>query len=111
MSTTQIAGIRGIRIPLISTCPRCRYIQAQWYRQSVLRRLLDRGLPVEGYCVMCDLFWPISARERDGLAVKLALNRRSAEARRRPLLNVVRLAANKLPSEDGADEGAAVPKR
>jgi len=110
LSTTQIAGSRGLRIPLISTCPRCRYVQAQWYRHSILRRLLDRGLPVEGYCVMCDLFWPISARERDGLAVKLALNRR-AEARRRPLLNVVRFARNKLPTEDHSDKGAAVPKR
>ena len=110
MSTTQIAGTRGPRIPLISTCPRCRYVQAQWYRHSTLRRLLDRGLPVEGYCVMCDLFWPISARERDRLAVKLALNRR-AEAQRRPLLNVVRLATNKPPTEDHSDKGAAVPKR
>ena len=75
-----------------------------------MRRLLDRGLPVEGYCVMCDLFWPISARERDGLAVKLALNR-GAEARHRPLLNVVRLATNKLPTQDHSDKGAAVPKR
>jgi hypothetical protein len=75
-----------------------------------LRRLLDRGLPVEGYCVMCDLFWPISARERDGIAVKLALNRR-AEARRRPVLNVVRLATDKLRTEEHSDNGAAVPKR
>jgi hypothetical protein len=111
MSTTQTAGTCGPRIPLVSTCPRCRYVQAQWYRHSVLRRLLDRGLPVEGYCAMCDLFWPISARERDGLAVKLALNRRSAEARCRPLLNVVRLATNKLPTKDDSDKGAAVPKR
>ena len=75
-----------------------------------MRRLLDRGLPVEGYCVMCDLFWPISAREREGLAVKLALDRRG-EARRGPLLNVVRLATHKLPTEDHSDTGAAVPKR
>jgi hypothetical protein len=54
---------------------------------------------------MCDLFWPISARERDGLAAKLALNRRSAEARRRPLLNVVRLAAHELPTEDDSGKG------
>jgi len=60
---------------------------------------------------MCDLFWPISARERDGLAVKLALNRGSAEARCRPLLNVVHLATNKLRTNDDSDDGAAVPKR
>jgi len=60
---------------------------------------------------MCDLFWPISALERDGLAVKLALNRRSAQARRHPLLNVVRLATNKRPTEDDSDKGTAVPKR
>jgi hypothetical protein len=78
---------------------------------GVLRRLLDRGLPVEGYCVMCDLFWPISARQRESLAVKLALNRRSAQARYRPLLNVVRLATHKLPTKNDSDKGTAVPKR
>jgi len=62
-----------------------------------LVRLLARGHPVEAYCVMCDLFWQISARDRDGLAVKLAVYRRSAGLRCRQLLNVVRLATPKTP--------------
>jgi len=29
--------------------------------------LLDKGHPIEAYCVMCDQFWSISARERAAL--------------------------------------------
>jgi hypothetical protein len=53
------------RIPFTSTCPRCTREQPQRaFPRTTLGRLLDRGYPIEAYCVMCDQFWPISPRER-----------------------------------------------
>jgi hypothetical protein len=104
LNATQTAGAHGPRIPFVSTCPRCGYLQAQWYTPSVLLRLLDRGHPVEAYCAMCDLFWKLTAHELDNLAEKLAVNRRIAGTRSRlgrrfvrPLLNVVRLLNRQEP--------------
>jgi hypothetical protein len=51
-----------------STCPRCEREQTQSFTRASLRRLLDAGYPVEGYCVMCDQFWELSSRERLQLA-------------------------------------------
>jgi hypothetical protein len=68
---TQVAVGRGTYIPFVSACPTCGHEQAQWYTHSALLRLLHRGHPVEGYCVICDAYWQIGARERDGLAAKL----------------------------------------
>jgi hypothetical protein len=68
---TQVAVGRGTYIPFLSACPRCGHEQAQWYTHSALLRLLHRGYPVEGYCVICDAYWQIGAHERDGLAAKL----------------------------------------
>ena len=55
-----------------STCPRCEREQTQSFTKTSLRRLLDAGYPIEGYCVMCDQFWALSTRERLQLA-KMAL--------------------------------------
>jgi len=38
------------------------------YNRDSLLRLLNGGHPVEGYCTVCDEFWPISAEERARLA-------------------------------------------
>jgi hypothetical protein len=51
-----------------SKCPRCLRDQTQSFTKPSLRRLLDAGHPVEGYCVMCDQFWSLSVRERLQLA-------------------------------------------
>jgi hypothetical protein len=51
-----------------STCPRCQREQTQSFTKNSLRRLLDAGHPIEGYCVMCDQFWALSTRERLQLA-------------------------------------------
>lgn len=56
-----------------STCPRCEREQTQSFTKASLRRLLDAGYPVEGYCVMCDQFWALSTRERLQLG-KMALS-------------------------------------
>ena len=59
-------------VPLMSTCPTCRDLRAQegFGKRSVLR-LLNRNLPIEAYCVVCDDFWEISANERAELAARL----------------------------------------
>jgi len=76
-TTTQISSARGSitgartdsfthgPIPFTSTCPRCARERPQrGFPRTALGRLLDKGYPIEAYCVMCDQFWPISPRER-----------------------------------------------
>ena len=85
MAITQISSalgsIRGAgteslthgRVPFTSTCPRCTREQHQrGFPRMVLSRLLDKGSPIEAYCVMCDQFWSISPRERALLRGALA---------------------------------------
>ena len=56
-------------IPFASTCPKCRVHQSQrGFSRAALGRLLNNGHPIEAYCVTCDEFWIISARERAALA-------------------------------------------
>jgi len=74
---TQISSARGSitgagteslihgPIPFTSTCPRCTREQHQRaLPRAALSRLLNKGYPIEAYCVMCDQFWPISPRDR-----------------------------------------------
>jgi len=52
-------------IVFASTCPHCKRDQPQdGFTVADLRRLLDGGYPIEGYCVRCDKFWPLSLQER-----------------------------------------------
>jgi hypothetical protein len=52
-------------IVFASTCPRCKREQPQdGFTVADLLRLLDGGDPIEGYCVICDKFWPLSLQER-----------------------------------------------
>jgi len=61
-TTTKPVGFR-------SMCPRCAKIRPQrGYDRNSLLRLLNRGYPVEAYCVACDEYWPISIKERAALA-------------------------------------------
>jgi hypothetical protein len=69
---THIAASHGTRIPLVSTCPTCGNEQAQWYLHPALSRLLLRGHPVEGYCVVCQEHWQLDRQERNALAARLA---------------------------------------
>jgi hypothetical protein len=60
-------------IPFTSTCPRCTRAQHQrGFARAALRSLLDKGYPIEAYCVMCDQFWPIGPRERSMLGDALS---------------------------------------
>ena len=77
-NTTQVHEAHGTipaRVPFLSTCPRCKHTQAQWYTRGALLRLLNGDHPVEGYCVPCDEYWRISAHERAGLAIALGWTR------------------------------------
>jgi hypothetical protein len=83
---TQISSARGSitgastesltreQIPFASTCPRCTREQHQrGFTRAALSKLLDKGYPIEAYCVMCDQFWWISPRERAMLRAALSL--------------------------------------
>ena len=53
----------------MSVCPRCKDVRSQGgFGSRTLLRLLQRGQPIEAYCVVCDGFWPISVSERAALA-------------------------------------------
>jgi hypothetical protein len=57
----------------MSMCPKCKDVRSQRaFSSRTLLRLLERKLPIEAYCVVCDDFWLISAAERDALAEELA---------------------------------------
>lgn len=55
-------------IAFVSTCPRCGHPQHQHGSRRALLRLLNGPYPIEAYCVVCDLFWPITAAERIAVA-------------------------------------------
>ena len=60
-------------IVFASTCPQCKRDQPQDdFTVADLLRLLDGGYPIEGYCVICDRFWPISLQERVRLSEVVA---------------------------------------
>lgn len=52
-----------------ATCPKCKNVRAQrGYSPRSLFPLLGSKRAIEAYCVSCDAFWPISAKERLVLA-------------------------------------------
>jgi hypothetical protein len=78
MEKTQVARARRETpderkresLPFVSMCPKCAQMRTQLrYDLYSLRRLLERGHPVEAYCEQCDDFWSINVKERAGLAV------------------------------------------
>jgi hypothetical protein len=59
-------------IPFMSRCPKCGDRRLQdGYTHRMLRRLLNTGSNIEGYCEMCCESWPISGLERDGIVIGL----------------------------------------
>lgn len=62
--------------PFSSECPRCgRDRVLSGYAPEELAELLDSGAEIEGYCLGCDVRWPISTEERADLAVALSRSR------------------------------------
>jgi hypothetical protein len=69
----------------VSTCPSCKREQPQdAFTVAHLLGLLDGGFPIEAYCVSCEQFWSISARERielgEAVAVVCPARRQSSES-------------------------------
>jgi hypothetical protein len=56
----------------MSTCPSCKDVRFQqgYGFRSLVRHLVDNR-PIEGYCAICNVLWPISASERAELAWQL----------------------------------------
>ena len=60
-------------ISFFSTCPACKHARLQnGYPRVELTASLDNGHTIDAYCLMCDIVWSISARERFLLATRLA---------------------------------------
>ena len=66
------AAVAMTRIPFVSICPLCGDERAQWYSDRAISISLERGHPMEGYCVMCQAYWQLNSQERSDLAAKLA---------------------------------------
>ena len=65
----RMRGAMDERIPFLSTCPECRHkMPVDGYRRNELIKLLKANGEIKGYCINCDVQWPISAGERAGLA-------------------------------------------
>ena len=55
-----------------SICPKCTDGRLQrGYTRRALANLLNSGYQIEAYCVGCDEFWPINARERRSIVEAL----------------------------------------
>jgi hypothetical protein len=60
-------------IVFVSTCPNCKRQQPQeGFTVEILARLLNGGFPIEAYCVICDVFWPVSLSKRIELSEAVA---------------------------------------
>jgi hypothetical protein len=64
------------KAPLSSRCPTCCELRVMdGYSRADLRRLLDSGEAIKGWCSTCDEHWTLSAQERAGIAKGLAEGR------------------------------------
>jgi len=71
-------------IAFVSTCPSCKRQQPQeGFTVETLARLLNGGFPIEAYCVMCDVFWPVSLQKRVELAEEVAATSEGMSALKR----------------------------
>ena len=72
-SASQVRAVsEAIVFVFVAKCPGCQYDHPQdGFSVASLQRLLTRGHPVEGYCVICDHFWQISDEERANVAADL----------------------------------------
>lgn len=64
------AALDGVlsSIAFRSVCPRCRALRVQRGNRAALQRLIEHNHPIEAYCEVCNGSWPITHRERLGLA-------------------------------------------
>lgn len=60
-------------ISFFSSCPACKHARLQnGYTRAELTAALHAADAVDAYCLMCDVVWSISARERFLIASQLA---------------------------------------
>lgn len=60
-------------ISFFSSCPACKHARLQnGYTRAELTEALRAGDALDAYCLMCDVVWSISARERFLIASQLA---------------------------------------
>jgi hypothetical protein len=62
------------KAPLSSLCPKCHQLRVMdGYSRDDLRRLLNTGGAIEGWCSTCgDQHWTLSEQERAAIAKGLA---------------------------------------
>jgi hypothetical protein len=69
-------------IAFASICPSCKRKQPTTFTVAGIVRLLNRGHPIEAYCVAGEEFWPIDCQKRVELTEAVA----AASGGRFPLL-------------------------
>jgi hypothetical protein len=64
----------GQVLAFVETCPSCKRAQLQnALTRGALERLLNRGYPVEAYCIACDELWTISIQKRVEIIETIAM--------------------------------------
>jgi hypothetical protein len=67
------------RVSFFSICPACGQHQLQLaYTRRALVSLLTTGNIIDAYCLACDVVWPVSAQERNAVAIAIAAGQLSA---------------------------------
>jgi len=65
-------GLDRSLLHFVSICPNCTEGRLQrGYTRRALANLINRGYQIEAYCVGCDEFWLINARERQAIVATL----------------------------------------
>jgi len=60
-------------VHFVSACPGClKEREQRSYTRAALGAFLRTGYKIEGYCMICNEFWPISDEERHDLAQRLS---------------------------------------
>jgi hypothetical protein len=66
-------------ISFFSSCPACKHARLQnGYTRAEVTAALDTAHAIDAYCLMCDVVWPISARERFLITAQLTAHQQGA---------------------------------
>ena len=59
------------KIRFVSTCPKCGYERIQHgYTRQTLFNLLNARCKIDGYCIVCNVCWPLSESERRAISLR-----------------------------------------
>ncbi len=57
------------KITFVSTCPKCGHERLQHgYTRRILSGMLNTRRTIDAYCIVCNVCWPISERERRAIS-------------------------------------------